>query len=290
MTGRVEEAAAQGAELIITPEGALDGYVINVVNAEPDPAKHAALVKRFVSLAEPLDGPYVARAAALAKRLGVHLLLGFLQANATSGQVHNAAALFDDDGELALLYHKTHFAQGYAINPSCYAPGARFPVAATKLGTLGVMICFDRQLPETARSLRLAGAQLLLNPSYGSISAANTSADGWNTRLLRTRAYENEVPLVFTNPRQSLVLDAKGNFLAVGAANATAYAEVVVAAPPPMAMVAGDGAEAAAASSTLQHRRAPLYDALAVGADPSAAAAHAFQCRCCGSGEAAAAG
>ena len=110
----------------------------------------------------------------------------------TNGQVHNAVALFDPAGAIALLYHKVHFAQGYSVNPACYTPGAAFPVAATALGgAMGVMICFDRQLPETARSLRVAGAQLIISPSFGSFSPANTSGqDGWDTRLLRTRAYE----------------------------------------------------------------------------------------------------
>ena len=79
------------------------------VNSEVDPVKPRALVARFVDLAEPLDGAYITQAAALAKELRVHMLLGFLQRN--ESLVHNAAALFDDTGKLVLLYHKTHFAQ-----------------------------------------------------------------------------------------------------------------------------------------------------------------------------------
>jgi predicted amidohydrolase len=88
-------------------------------------------------------------------------------------------------------------AQGYAVNPSCYTPGSSFPVARTRLGTIGIMICFDRQLPEVARALRLADAQLLIVPAYGEHDDANTTHDGHNTRMLQTRAYENEIPLVF---------------------------------------------------------------------------------------------
>lgn len=213
-----------------------------------------------MSLAEPLDGDYIPRAAALAAQLKIHLLLGFLQRNGSL--VHNAAALFDDTGRIALLYHKTHFAQGYEVNPSCYTPGSAFPVANTTLGKIGVMICFDRQLPEVCRALRLNGAELVLVPAYGAHSDANTSHDGFNTRLLQTRAYENQVPLVFTNPAQTLILDNRGDFIAVGPANATTYGTVSVA---------------TSGTETLQNRRPPLYAQLNVGADP-AQTDHPYTC------------
>ena len=74
-----------------------------------------------------------------------HLLIDAIEA-----RPHESPILFKCQ-QLQLLYHKTHFAQGYAVNPSCYAPGTEFPVARTRLGAIGVMICFDHQLPEVAR-------------------------------------------------------------------------------------------------------------------------------------------
>ena len=85
-----------------------------------------------------------------------------------------------------------------------------------------MMICYDRQLPEPARILSLKGAQVLFVPSYGSY----TDKDGWNSVLLRTRAYENKVPLVFCHPFQSILIDRDGDIRAMGNANEIVYYEI----------------------------------------------------------------
>ncbi len=77
---------------------------------------------------------------------------------------------------------------------------------------MGILDSYDRQLPEPARILAVKGAQILLVPSYGSYD----QGDGWNTRLLRTRAYENRCPLVFTHPRQGLLITRKGGLEKIG--------------------------------------------------------------------------
>lgn len=216
----VREAALEGdANVVVTPEGALDGYVINEVNAATGKAKEA-LVERFIKLAEPLDGPYIKRAFKLSDELNIFLVLGFLELDA--GTTFNTCILIDPDGDIVGKYSKTHFAQGYSINPSCYVPGEQYPVFQTPFGNVGMMICYDRQLPEPARILSLKGAQVLFVPSYGSY----TDKDGWNTVLLRTRAYENQVPLIFSHPFQSLLLDEDGDLRAIGKANEVVYFEI----------------------------------------------------------------
>jgi predicted amidohydrolase len=216
----VREAALEGdAQVVVTPEGALDGYVINEVNAKTGEEKKA-LVEQFVELAEPLNGPYIKKACDLSNELNIYLVLGFLELDA--GTTYNSCILIDPDGDIIGKYSKTHFAQGYTINPSCYVPGEQYPVFQTSFGKVGMMICYDRQLPEPARILSLKGAQLLFVPSYGSY----TDKDGWNTVLLRTRAYENQVPLVFSHPFQSLLMDEDGDIIANGKANEVVYYEV----------------------------------------------------------------
>lgn len=216
----VREAALEGgAEVVVTPEGALDGYVINEVNAEKG-AEKAALVKKFTELAEPLDGPYIKKACALSNELNIFLVLGFLELD--NETTYNTCILIDPDGDIIGKYSKTHFAQGYTINPSCYVPGEQYPVFQTPFGKIGMMICYDRQLPEPARILALKGAQVLFVPSYGSY----TDKDGWNTVLLRTRAYENQTPLIFSHPFQSLLLDEDGDLRAIGKANEVVYYEI----------------------------------------------------------------
>ena len=193
---RIEQAVTKavkemGAQVVVTPEGVLDGYVINEINGEKDPQKKSLLVSRFLELGEPIDGPYVRRACALSRQLEVYLVLGFLERR--ENRLYNSVIIIDPAGDIVGRYAKTHFAQGYTVNPTCYLPGEEYPVFDTPFGKVGVLICYDRQLPEPARILALKGAQLLFLPSYGSY----TDADGWNTVLLRTRAYENRLPVVF---------------------------------------------------------------------------------------------
>ena len=217
----VRKAVAEGsADVVVTPEGALDGYVINEVNAEKDPEKKDALVSKFIELGEPVDGPYIRRACSLADELDIFLVLGFLERR--EELLLNTVILIDPDGDVIGRYSKTHFAQGYTINPSCYNPGNDYPVFNTPFGKVGMLICYDRQLPEPTRIMAIKGAQVMFYPSYGSY----TDEQGWNTVLMRTRAYENEIPVVFSHPFQSLLIDEDGDIRAFGKAGEVVYYEI----------------------------------------------------------------
>ncbi len=215
-----ETVEKSGAQMVITPEGVLEGYVINEVNREVNPETKSQLLKRFRELAEPLDGPYIHKARVLADQLNIFLVLGFLERRDKS--LMNSAILIDPDGDIIGRYSKTHFAQGYTINPSDYRPGDEYPVFDTPFGKVGILICYDRQLPENTRILALKGAQIFLIPSYGSID----DGDGWNTRLLQTRAYENRCALVFTHPEQSLLISNKGALECIGGRDESVWYDV----------------------------------------------------------------
>ncbi len=208
------------AQVVVTPEGALEGYVINQVNKTEDPQEKETIVEKFKQLGEPLNGPYIQKARALSDELNVFFALGFLERR--GDRLFNSVILIDPDGDIIARYSKTHFAQGYTINPSCYTAGDEYPVFDTPFGKAAFLICYDRQLPEPARILALKGAQILFFPSYGSY----TDRDGWNTVLLRTRAYENRMPLVFSHPNQSLLIDRKGKLVKIGEAGETVCYEI----------------------------------------------------------------
>ena len=201
-------AAADGAELVITPEGILEGYVINEVIREEDPAKRAELTRRFNEIAEPIDGPYIKRLRGLADELNIWLIAGFLEAEGE--KFFNTAAILGPEGQVVGKYHKTHFHQGYDDNPPGYEPGNEYPVFDVAGIKLGIVICFDRQLPEPSRALALQGADMIVCPSYGGFG-------DWNTRLMQVRAYENQVYVVFSHPEQTLFLDRRGELLSEGA-------------------------------------------------------------------------
>jgi predicted amidohydrolase len=203
----VRQTAKQGAQLIITPEGVLEGYVVNEVNNEKDPHQKRILTERFRAVAEPADGKYLTRFSQLANELNVHLILGFLESD--GDRIYNTAALLGPEGQLIGKYHKTHFWQGYDVNPAGYVPGAAYPVFDIGKMKIGIMICADRRFPEVARILALTGADLIACPAYGSWGERNNA-------VMATRAFENQVHVVFTHPNQSLIINSDGDIISEG--------------------------------------------------------------------------
>jgi N-carbamoylputrescine amidase len=186
---QLEAADKAGADVLITPECFLDGYASPHEDSTPE---------KLRAIAQDLDtSPYIQRVAEEAKKRSMYICFGFTSLE--DGEIYNAAGLWDDQGELVGIYHKTHL-QNHDLQ---YAKGEGFPVWETKWGKVGMMICADRRWPETARSLRLQGAKLILNPTYGFYG-------DFNTAMMRTRAFENQCFIAFTHPKQSLITGPKG--------------------------------------------------------------------------------
>jgi deaminated glutathione amidase len=174
----VRQAAARGAQLIGLPEN------FAFLRSEGEP----------VPQAQPLDGPWVQRMAALARELRVTLLLGSLpEAIPDAARVYNTAVLLGPDGTLLARYRKLHLfdvdipGMESLKESKAVAPGSELVVAATSCGTLGLSICYDLRFPELYRELTRRGAQLLAVPSA---FTERTGKDHWEP-LLRARAIEN---------------------------------------------------------------------------------------------------
>jgi predicted amidohydrolase len=190
------EAAGRGANVIVTPESFLDGYVANDKANRP-----FASPEKYFGVGEAIDGPLLERVRRLAGELKVWLAAGF--AERRGDRMYNSVALFSPAGALALRYSKTHTANDEPYNTK----GTKFPVTETPLGRWGTLICMDRQLPETSRILAVKGAQLILIPAWGSYNETNDI-------MMRTRAYENGVWLAFVHPNRCLIVDPRGNIAA----------------------------------------------------------------------------
>ena len=188
------EASRRGAHMICTPECFLDGYVA------PDTENFSK--ERFYGISQSLeDGDYIIRAREFARKHRVHLVFGFTE-RAGDG-CFNAAALIDKSGDIIGCYHKTHLLD----HDECYLPGEELPVWETSLGNIGIMICADRRWPETARTLKVRGADIIMNPTYGMWHLDN---EWW----MRTRSYENELHICFTHPNVSLITNPEGGIAA----------------------------------------------------------------------------
>ena len=162
----LEEAAGQGYDLLVTTE------CINYIrtSGENRPENRAFY--------PPLTGAPVQALADAARRAHSWLVagLGFAQAD----HVYNGALVFDREGVLRQVYRKLHLA---GDESRVFTPGDSFCVQQTEFGRFGVCICWDMQFPETARTLALQGADLILCPTWG-----------WEADLYgRARAYENGI-------------------------------------------------------------------------------------------------
>ncbi|MFQ5350439.1 MAG: carbon-nitrogen hydrolase family protein [Thermoanaerobaculia bacterium] len=191
----IERAAGAGAALVATPE--------NTNFLGP----HDEKVRR----AEELDGPTCERFAGLARRLGIHLLLGSFNERSTDpARCHNTSVLFASDGERLAVYRKIHLFD-VDVSPEVrftesdtVAPGEKPVVVTTDLGRVGLTVCYDLRFGELYRRLVELGAEILTVPSAFTLT---TGRDHWHP-LLRARAIESQCWLLA--PAQSGRHDDRG--------------------------------------------------------------------------------
>lgn len=189
------QAASQGAQFVVTPEGFLEGYVGN------EKANRDLTRERYFDIGEPVNGPYFRKAQALAAELKIYLALGF--AERRGEEMFNSVAVFSPEGKQVTKYSKMHTADDEPFN----SKGAELKVVDTPLAKFGTLICYDRQLPETSRVLAIQGAQMILVPAWGSKGETNEI-------MMRTRAYENSVWVAFVHPERVMVIDPGGKIIA----------------------------------------------------------------------------
>ncbi len=122
--------------------------------------------KKYYDYAEPVDGPIVTRFAALAKELGIVLILPIYEED-QPGVYYNTAVVVDADGSVLGTYRKHHIPHLEKFYEKFYfRPGnLGYPVFDTAVGKVGVYICYDRHFPEGWRELGLAGAEIVFNPN-----------------------------------------------------------------------------------------------------------------------------
>ena len=109
----------------------------------------------------------------------------------------DATLLIDSDGTLLGRQKMVHIAQAAQFyEQDYYTPSPDgFKVFDTPFGKVGIVICFDRHLPESIRTCALMGAQLVIIPT------ANTESEPmemfeWE---LRVQAMQNQVFVAMCN-------------------------------------------------------------------------------------------
>jgi predicted amidohydrolase len=128
------------------------------------------------------------------------------------GAIYNTAFLLGRDGKEIGRYHK--------VCPTWGEAGARqrgnsFPVFPTPdLGTAAMLICYDLVVPETARCLALAGADIIFFPTMGTAAIGD---DDIGVQALRVRAAENFIWLVVAHRGSgAMIISPQGKIVAAG--------------------------------------------------------------------------
>jgi N-carbamoylputrescine amidase len=189
VTKLVREAAAAGANVILPSELFEGPYFCQ--------EEH----ERHFALAQPLEGhSTVAHFAALARELSVVIPVSFFE---RAGQAYyNSVVVLDTDGTSLGLYRKSHIpaGPGYAEKFYFRAGETGFRVFDTKVGRIGVGICWDQWYPECARAMALLGAELLLYPTaIGSEPVdLDDTRDPWQ-RVMIGHAVANAMPVAAAN-------------------------------------------------------------------------------------------
>lgn len=190
--------AAHPGSLVVFPELMLNGYDLREVR------RHALAV----------DGRELVPVGAAAGAAGSRTIVGFAEAGPSG--VANSAAVFDQRGTLVATYRKTHL---FAGERRAFVAGDELRPVATGGVPVGLMLCFDMEFPEVARTLTLRSARLLVT-----ISANMEPYGDDHDVIVRMRAIESRLRHVYVNRT-----GAQGGFDFVGGSQAVLLDGSVVA-------------------------------------------------------------
>ncbi len=175
----IREAAAQGAQFILTPEN-----TCHIRRPATEKLKSAKAMEGH---------PVVTRFADLARELGVWIMAGSISVLLPEEKILNRSILIDANGNIVAHYDKIHLFDvdlptGEVHRESAVVkPGEKAVVADTPWGKVGMTICYDLRFASLFRALSKAGASILSVPAAFTVP---TGKAHWHT-LLRARAIEN---------------------------------------------------------------------------------------------------
>lgn len=185
----VREAAANGAKIILLSELFERQYFCQERRYD------------YYSFAKSLeDNDAVQHFAKVAKELKVILPISFYEKDVNV--LYNSVAMINDEGEIIGLYRKTHIPDDHFYQEKFYfTPGdTGFEVFNTRYGNIGIGICWDQWFPETARSLALLGADIILYPTaIGKEPILEVDSMGHWRRAMQGHSASNIIPVVAAN-------------------------------------------------------------------------------------------
>ncbi|ROS74911.1 putative amidohydrolase [Curtobacterium sp. PhB130] len=176
------EAAARGADLLVTPE------YTSYFTAEID--------DDFVAAAQPMDGPFVTGLRQVARDTGVALVVGTAEATDRPERFRNTLVAIGADGAVLQTYRKVHLYDAFGSRESDrIEPGDPSQLPVFELGgvRIGLETCYDLRFPEVTRRLAAASVDVVLLPAEWVRGPGKEHH--WRT-LLTARAIENTIWVV----------------------------------------------------------------------------------------------
>lgn len=189
-----------GTKLVVFPEATLSGF----------PTRD-----NIADVAQSIDGPALTAVRDAAKRAGVSVAVGL--AEREGARFYNTTVLIDERGEIVLRYRKTHL---WASDVGVFTPGDRFETCLWNGMTVGLLICYDIEFPETARAIAALGTDLAI------VTNGNMNPFGpVHRRAITARAMENQMFALMANrcgsgdddltfPGESALIDPFGEVVA----------------------------------------------------------------------------
>ena len=162
---RLEEAARQGAQLVVFPEAFLSGYPKgNDFGARVGMRSPAGrqLFQQYWESAIDVPGPVTAALGAAARRHALHLVIGVIER--AGGTLYCTALFFAPDGALLGKHRK--------VMPTAmerliwgFGDGSTLPVFPTPVGRIGAVICWENYMPLLRMAMYAQGIQIYCAPT-----------------------------------------------------------------------------------------------------------------------------
>jgi len=159
----INEAAKVGAKLVVFPESSLQGHFHNARELRIESIEY-----QYENAEEVPEGESTQELIEKAKEKDIYVIWGMAERSLKEGidKLYNTAVLVGPEGYLG-KYRKVHlaFAEKYVFNS-----GNGWSVYETRIGKIGMLICYDKAFPEPCRELALQGAELLIMPTAWPLS------------------------------------------------------------------------------------------------------------------------
>ncbi len=171
----IESASKEDVKLAVLPEMCTTGYIFEDR-------------KDISELVESIPGPTTNKLVELARKHDMYIVVGLAEKD-EEDIYYNASALVGPEGYIGKYRKMNQF-----IADSLWASDGDLPLEAfdTKIGKIGMAICFDMNIEETCAVLKRRGCQIICAPS-------NWFGESEISTVWMTRAYEHKIPVVVSN-------------------------------------------------------------------------------------------